>query len=59
MKNKLNYQIVETFSLGKNKNQDLNEDGLFINDKLIAVIDGTTDKQNISINNQSQQSYTL
>lgn len=53
MKNKLNYQIVETFSLGKNKNQDLNEDGLFINDKLIAVIDGTTDKQNISINNQS------
>lgn len=53
MKSKLNYQIVETFSLGKNKNQDLNEDGLFINDKLIAVIDGTTDKQNISINNQS------
>lgn len=53
MKNKLNYQIVETFSLGKNKNQDLNEDGLFINDKLIAVIDGTTDKQNITINNQS------
>lgn len=53
MKNKLNYQIVETFSLGKNKNQDLNEDGLFINDKLIAVIDGTTDKQNISINNHS------
>lgn len=48
-----NFTILECFSLGKNKDQTLNEDGYFINDNFVAVIDGTTDKSNIKINNKT------
>lgn len=36
--------IIETFLLGKENNPDTCEDGLFISDYLIAVIDGVTAK---------------
>ena len=36
--------ILETFLLGKENNPDTCEDGLFISESLIAVIDGVTAK---------------
>ena len=36
--------ILESILLGKDKNQDICEDGAFVNDNFVAVIDGVTSK---------------
>ena len=50
-------KIIEYFICGKNKNQGLCEDGLYIDEDLIAVIDGVTSKSNRLFNGQSAGKY--
>ena len=44
---------IESFLLGKNKNQDLCEDGIYEGERIIAVIDGATSKGNNLIDGKS------
>lgn len=46
-------QIIETFIASKYGDDALCEDGLFINDKFIAVMDGVTAKGDILWNNKT------
>lgn len=43
--------ILEKFICGKEKNQDLCEDGLFISNEIVAIIDGATSKTGFLLNN--------
>lgn len=45
--------ILEQFIKGKKKDPELCEDGLFINDNFIAVIDGVTSKSNTLFNGKA------
>lgn len=45
--------ILEQFIKGKKQNPELCEDGLFINDNFIAVIDGVTSKSNTLFNGKA------
>lgn len=44
---------IESFLLGKNKNQNLCEDGIYEGERIIAVIDGATSKSDRLINGVS------
>lgn len=42
-------KVIEQFSLGKHQNQLLNEDGLYVSEQFVAVIDGVTSKTTAQI----------
>jgi len=46
-------EIIEKNSIAKNNQSNLNEDGYFINDSFVAVVDGATSKTGIMTNGQT------
>ena len=46
-------KIIEQFIEGKKQNPSLCEDGLFINDHFIAVVDGVTSKSDALFDNKA------
>lgn len=46
-------EVIEKFSVSKSNQNILNEDGLFINDAFVAVVDGATSKTGIMTNGKT------
>ena len=52
-------KIIESYICSKSKEQSLCEDGLFIGDNVIAVIDGVTSKGTLKWNGSSSGKYAM
>ena len=52
-------RIIESYICGKYENQDLCEDGLFINSNIIAVIDGVTAKGKIRMDDKTTGRFAM
>lgn len=52
-------RIIEQFIEGKNQNQDLCEDGIFVSENMVAVIDGATAKSDIKYMGKSSGRFAM